>query len=702
MPEHSPGVLQGTAIVADKQHPSTAGLPDRWTRVDEWYNFDDQPARRRARAGQPPTSAPTTRVAGAMGAGPPDLLVPRLRRRPRPGPPAMGTRRSSRTAETELPQPRARRHQVRPPATQHADCGGTVWTATSRRSPWTTTPATRWSWTSPPTGGSSTSSATAACRSSSRTPAAPSPPATLERLHRQRGRPDRHPRSTRTSPPTSWVYLYYSPTTAVTDVNRRLPLHAHRRHAQPGQREADLDVPAPRRDDLLPRRRLHRLRPATATSTWPPATTPTRSTPTATRRSTSGPAANLEYDAQRTAGNTNDLRGKILRIQPGGRRHVHHPVGQPLRARHGEDPARDLRDGLPQPVPDQRRPDHRHASTSATTARTPAAANPNRGPEGQVEFNVITAPGNYGWPYCTGNNQPRTTTTTSPPAPSAPKFNCARAGQQLAQQHRPDQPAAGVAGTDLVRLRRLDARFPELGGGSARRWAARSTGTTPNLDSATKFPPYYDGKLFVGEWTATGSSRCTSTADGSRRRTSTSFPSGCGTAGRWTWSSARTARSTCSSGAPASTATTPTPALYRIDYIGGGDRARSPRPTGDPDLRPRAADRHSSPAPAPPTRTAARSPTRGRSATAPPRPRPTRRNTYTTNGTYTAHADGHRPARARPARPTCRSPSATPRPTVTHHQPRPTAGCSPSVTRCRTRSRSPTRRTARSTAPRSS
>ncbi|MEV5446935.1 ThuA domain-containing protein, partial [Streptomyces sp. NPDC052644] len=40
MPEHSPGVLPGTAIVADKQHPSTTGLPDRWNRSEEWYNFD--------------------------------------------------------------------------------------------------------------------------------------------------------------------------------------------------------------------------------------------------------------------------------------------------------------------------------------------------------------------------------------------------------------------------------------------------------------------------------------------------------------------------------------------------------------------------------------------------------------------------------------------------------------------------------------
>ena len=87
------------------------------------------------------------------------------------------------------------------------------------------------------------------------------------------------------------------------------------------------------RNELLPRAAASmdvRQRPATCT--WPPATTPTRSTPTATRRSTSGPAGQ-RCDAQRTAGNTNDLRGKVLRITPAGRRHLHHPGGQPVRRR---------------------------------------------------------------------------------------------------------------------------------------------------------------------------------------------------------------------------------------------------------------------------------------------------------------------------------------------------------------------------------
>ncbi len=43
MPTHSPGTLDGTAHVADRVHPSTAGLPERWERAEEWYNFDPNP-----------------------------------------------------------------------------------------------------------------------------------------------------------------------------------------------------------------------------------------------------------------------------------------------------------------------------------------------------------------------------------------------------------------------------------------------------------------------------------------------------------------------------------------------------------------------------------------------------------------------------------------------------------------------------------
>ena len=72
------------------------------------------------------------------------------------------------------------------------------------------------------------------------------------------------------------------------------------------------------------------------------------------------------WDSQRTAGNTNDLNGKILHIKPMEiplgparcRHDVHDPGQQPLPRGHGEDPPGDLRHGLPQPVPLHGRQDH--------------------------------------------------------------------------------------------------------------------------------------------------------------------------------------------------------------------------------------------------------------------------------------------------------------------------------------------------------
>lgn len=36
-------VVQGTVVVEQKRHPSTAMLPERWVRTDEWYNFITSP-----------------------------------------------------------------------------------------------------------------------------------------------------------------------------------------------------------------------------------------------------------------------------------------------------------------------------------------------------------------------------------------------------------------------------------------------------------------------------------------------------------------------------------------------------------------------------------------------------------------------------------------------------------------------------------
>ena len=68
------------------------------------------------------------------------------------------------------------------------------------------------------------------------------------------------------------------------------------------------------------------------------------------------PNRNPAFDAQRTAANTNDLRGKVLRITPIAGGGYTDPDGQPLRGQQRADPARDLLDGPAQPVPDRVQP----------------------------------------------------------------------------------------------------------------------------------------------------------------------------------------------------------------------------------------------------------------------------------------------------------------------------------------------------------
>ena len=131
------------------------------------------------------------------------------------------------------------------------------------------------------------------------------------------------------------------------------------------------------------------------------------------------------------------------------------------------------------------------------------STSPTRGPQGSVEFNIVKEPGFYGWPYCVRENVPYhdiTYTTDARRGHRQRPLQLRRAGQQLAQQHRPDEPAGGQAGDDVDGLHaRLDMRFPDLGSGGA------PTGGTvyrydEDSDSTTKFPRFYDGQWFIGEW----------------------------------------------------------------------------------------------------------------------------------------------------------------------------------------------------------
>ena len=212
----------------------------------------------------------------------------------------------------------------------------------------------------------------------------------------------------------------------------RLALQGQRRHARPRLRAEDPDLPAPDRRSAATRPARCTSAP-TAASTSPRATTRTRSTPTASTRSTSAPAATY-WDAQRTAGNTNDLNGKILRIKPletvdrhARRRHdVHDPDRQPVpEAEDADNKTRPEIFGMGFRNPFRFTVDPETGWVlGADYGPDASTTNANRGPQGSVEYNVLTKAGNYGWPYCIRDNTPYNdfdfATRTS-----GPKFDCA-------------------------------------------------------------------------------------------------------------------------------------------------------------------------------------------------------------------------------------------------------------------------------------
>ena len=114
-------------------------------------------------------------------------------------------------------------------------------------------------------------------------------------------------------------------------------------------------------------------------------------------------AGRLVYDAQRSAGNPNDLRGKILRIHP------------------EKDGSYTIPDGnlFPSGTPGTK-PEiyvmgcgnpYRISVDMATSivywgeVGPDAGIDSRHGPRGYDEFNQAKKPGNYGWPYFVGNNK---------------------------------------------------------------------------------------------------------------------------------------------------------------------------------------------------------------------------------------------------------------------------------------------------------
>ncbi|MFI8993409.1 PQQ-dependent sugar dehydrogenase [Streptomyces sp. NPDC053542] len=203
---------------------------------------------------------------------------------------------------------------------------------------------------------------------------------------------------------------------------------------------------------------------------------------------------NPAYDAQRTSANTNDLRGKILRIKVNA------------------DGSYDIPEGnLFAPGTEKTRPEiyamgFRNPFRMTVDKPTgivyvgdygpdAGAASPTRGPAGQVEFARVTKAGNYGWPYCTGDNDAYIDYDFAT-GDSGEAFDCAAPkNTSVHNTGLTDLPPAQAAWIPYD-----NASVPEFGSGSESPMGGPVYRYDAALDSKVKFPEAYDGDFFAGEF----------------------------------------------------------------------------------------------------------------------------------------------------------------------------------------------------------
>ena len=463
-----PAIQQATVKVADHVHPSTAHLPDP---LDPHRRVVQLPTNPRGTVHVLAALDEASYTPGGRdGLRPPDRVVPGLRRRP-----LLVHRRRPHRVES-YSEPVFRQHllggiETAAGATP-ADCGATTVRQLREGRARPATPATRWSWTSPPDGRVFFVERGGDVKIYKPAPSTTVTAGHARRLHRPARTACWASRSTPTFATNHWLYLFYS-LPARRRARRRpgattcgpapLALHGHRRHARPGLGEGPARVPDPARR-VLPLVRLAWTSTPRATCTWPPATTRTRTassgyTPIDER------AGRSTLDAQRTSANTNDLRGKVLRIHPEADGDLHRPGRQPLRAGRDGHAARDLRHGLPQPVPDDRRPGDRLGVLRRLRARRQTARTRPAARRATSSGTRSRSRGNYGWPYCHGEPVRLQRLQLRDRRRPAPGSTAPNPGQRLAEQHRPDQAAAVPRRRTSGTRTAPSAEFPELGTG---------------------------------------------------------------------------------------------------------------------------------------------------------------------------------------------------------------------------------------------
>ncbi len=205
----------------------------------------------------------------------------------------------------------------------------------------------------------------------------------------------------------------------------------------------------------------------------------------------------LISDAQKSAANTNDLRGKILRIKPSPDGSYSIPDGNLF--------PKDGTNGRPEIYTMGNRNPFRTSIDPKTGALYWGEVGPDagkdsetRGPKGYDEINRATKAGNFGWPYFVADNKAYRDYSFQD-STSGPHFNPgAPVNESPNNTGMRELPPAQKA---LIYYPYDESsEFPILGEGGRNAMAGPVFYRDMFSAKAQAFPAYYEGRLFIYDW----------------------------------------------------------------------------------------------------------------------------------------------------------------------------------------------------------
>ncbi|MBY5163860.1 ThuA domain-containing protein [Salsipaludibacter albus] len=219
-------------------------------------------------------------------------------------------------------------------------------------------------------------------------------------------------------------------------------------------------------------------------------------------------SSTMLWDARATSSNTNDLRGKLLRIHPEADGSYTIPDGNLIDTEWAADKDTDLirpeiyAMGFRNPFRFFVDPVTGDVGLADYSPDNNNDAPATRGPAGIAEWNWITEAGNYGWPLCMGANEPfRDVDYLTSPVTVGDFFDCdAPINDSIHNTGLTELPPVQPADVYYGYQRASDQGSGLNQGGGLAPMGGPTYHFDESLDSDTKFPEYYDGKPFFYEW----------------------------------------------------------------------------------------------------------------------------------------------------------------------------------------------------------